>query len=490
VTSTPVAELTPAQRAERGRAARRVAPRSAHGDFAPSPDRADPLALLRSQDLNRVAELVPIRYQRMRESPFAFFRGSALVMAADLAKTPASGIEVQLCGDAHLGNFGLFGSPERQLVFDINDFDETLPGPWEWDVKRLATSIEIVGRTNGFNDRARRAAVIGAVAEYRRAMREFAGWTNLAVWYAYVAADSLLAQVHASLDAQTAKQAGRALAKARSRDHLQVASRLVTEFGGDPRFVYDPPLLVPISRLYGEQDAAIMLERVRAAVHGYRNSLSSDRRQLLDQFRLVDVARKVVGVGSVGIRAWVALLIGRDIDDPLILQVKEAQASVLERFVGPSRYANAGQRVVAGQRVMQASGDILLGWQRFAGFDDVPRDFYVRQLRDWKGSVDVDQMSAAATAAYGQLCAWTLARAHARSGDRIAIAAYLGEGARFDEAIARFARGYADQNEADHRSLVAATGSAAGATPADRVVVAAAVRSGEQSSTCPSSPPT
>jgi uncharacterized protein (DUF2252 family) len=453
---TTAANLTPAQRAERGRAARAATPRSSHVGFQPGPDRADPLELLQSQAASRVPELVPIRYERMRESPFAYFRGAALPMAADLAATPVTGIEVQLCGDAHLANFGLFGSAERQLVFDINDFDETLPGPWEWDVKRLAASIEIAARGIASTEAERRAAVVGAVAEYRRAMREFAGWRNLAVWYAIVAAESLLAQVRAGLDQASAKAAGRALTKAKTRDHLQASAKLVRLQDGQPRFVSDPPLLVPIDQLYGEQDGAAMLARVRVAMSGYRDSLSSDRRRLFDQFQVVDIARKVVGVGSVGIRAWVALLVGRDVDDPLILQMKEAQPSVLERFVGPSHYANAGQRVVAGQRLMQTSSDILLGWQRFAGFDDVPRDFYIRQLHDWKGSIDVDQMSAAEMASYGRLCAWTLARAHARSGDRIAIAAYLGAGPAFDEAIGDFAAAYADQNARDHAALVAA----------------------------------
>jgi uncharacterized protein (DUF2252 family) len=437
--------MTPQEHVALGRAARSQAPRSAHAGFVAPADRADPLALLERQATSRVPELVPIRYERMAASPFAFFRGAALVMAADLAGTPTSGLPVQACGDAHLSNFGLFASPERQLVFDINDFDETLPGPWEWDVKRLAASIEIAGRDLGFSTAERSAAVLAMMGEYRRAMAEFAGWTNLAVWYAYLPAESRFAEVRDGLDRTTAKRAASLMTKARTRDHLQAFTKLVRVVDGELRFVSDPPLLVPIEELYDPDVAAQLMDRVRGALAGYR-------------FELVHVARKVVGVGSVGTRAWVVLMVGRDASDPLILQIKEAQASVLEEFAGPSAYDNHGQRVVAGQRAMQASGDILLGWQRFAGFDAVPRDFYVRQLRDWKGSVEVDQMRPAGMSAYGTLCAWTLARAHARSGDRIAIAAYLGGGPVFDRAIADFASGYADQNELDHAALVAKLG--------------------------------
>lgn len=401
-------------------------------------------------------ELVPIRHERMASSPFAFFRGAALIMAADLARTPTSGITVQLCGDAHLSNFGLFASPERQLVFDINDFDETLPGPWEWDVKRLAASLEVAGLENGFAGPERRIVVRGAVAEYRRAMREFAGWTNLQVWYASLAAEVRLAEIRATLDRVTARRADKALSKAKTRDHLQAFGKLVHVADDGLRFMSDPPLLVPVEELLREPEIAPFVERIHGALAGYRGSLSVDRRHLLDQYALVHVARKVVGVGSVGTRAWVALLVGRDHQDPLILQIKEAQRSVLEHFAGDSAYDHAGHRVVAGQRTMQASSDILLGWETFAGFDGVPRHFYVRQLRDWKGNIEVEQMGPSAMARYAGLCAWTLARGHARSGDRIAIASYLGRGSVFENSIADFAAAYAEQNARDHQALVKA----------------------------------
>jgi uncharacterized protein (DUF2252 family) len=389
----------------------------------------------------------------MAASPFAFFRGAALIMAADLAATPVSGITVQLCGDAHLSNFGLFASPERQLVFDINDFDETLPGPWEWDVKRLAASLEIAGRENGFSSADRQLVVVNAVAEYRRAMREFAGWTNLQVWYAHLPVEARLAGNRTALDRSTTKLAEKAMDRAKARDHLQAFGRMVRFDGAGLRFVSDPPLLVPVEDLLPPGELDSFLERIHRAFAGYRGSLSADRRHLLDQYELVHVARKVVGVGSVGTRAWIALLMGRDHTDPLILQIKEAQASVLEAFTKPSAYGHCGHRVVAGQRTMQASSDILLGWETFAGFDGQSRDFYVRQLRDWKGTIEVEQMAPTAMQRYGQLCAWTLARGHARSGDRIAIAAYLGRGTIFDTAIAEFAVAYAEQNVRDHNAL-------------------------------------
>jgi uncharacterized protein (DUF2252 family) len=399
---------------------------------------------------------VPIRYGRMLSSPFAFFRGASLIMAADLAGTPASGMRVQLCGDAHLSNFGVFASPERQLVFDVNDFDETLPGPWEWDVKRLAASLEIAGRDNGFAPDQRRAAVLACSAEYRRAMAEFAGLRTLDVWYSQVAIESLFSELSGEMDRMTLKRTGKVLAKAKTRDHLQAFSKLVTVVDGAPRFVSDPPLLVPVDQLLPAEMAHLLEDQVSAALRGYRRSLASDRRHLLEEFRFVELARKVVGVGSVGTRAWVALMLGRDAQDPLILQIKEAQQSVLAAYAGRSVIANQGQRVVSGQRLMQASSDIFLGWHRFTDTDGIPRDCYVRQLRDWKGSVEVDQMSGPTMTAYGRLCAWTLARAHARSGDCIAISAYLGGGTVFDRALAQFAGAYADQNELDHARLMAA----------------------------------
>ena len=455
---------TPKQRAELGRAARRSVPRSAHARFEPASDRADPVAVLQAQSVGRIPELVPIRYGRMLTSPFAFYRGAALIMAADLAGTPVSGTRVQLCGDAHLSNFGVFASPERQLVFDLNDFDETLPGPWEWDVKRLAASLEIAGRDNGFTAEQCRGVVLAASAEYRRAMAEFAGQRTLDVWYAHAAVEQLVAELSGDMDRTTIKRTGKILAKAKTRDHLQAFAKLVTMVRGEPAFVSDPPLLVPVHDLLPTDLAHLLDGEVNAALRGYRGSLTGDRRRLLEEFRFVQLARKVVGVGSVGTRAWVALMLGRDAQDPLILQIKEAQPSVLAAYAGRSVYTNQGHRVVAGQRLMQASSDIFLGWHQFTDIDQVSRDCYVRQLRDWKGSVEVDQMSPRSMTAYAQLCAWTLARAHARSGDRIAICAYLGTGPVFDRALAEFASRYADQNERDHSALAAAAAAGTVAT--------------------------
>jgi uncharacterized protein (DUF2252 family) len=449
-----------AQRIAVGREARVRAPRSSHAsagvDAAPRPD---PIGLLEEQAASRLPELVPIRYARMASSPFAFFRGAALIMASDLANTPTSGLDVQLCGDAHVSNFGLFASPERQLVFDINDFDETLPGPWEWDVKRLAASLQIAAQGSGFTEAQSRAIVLASASAYRRAMTEFAGQSTLQVWYAHLPAEVRFADIRDNLDSATAKLAARTMSKAKTRDHLQAYAKLVQADGDQLSFISDPPLLVRLEELLDGPAAAMVQERLSNAFGSYRETLSADRRTLLDQFRPVDLARKVVGVGSVGTRAWVLLMIGRATDDPLLLQIKEAQASVLERFLPPSEYDNAGHRVVAGQRTMQASSDILLGWNRLAGLDDVPRDFYVRQLRDWKGTVEVEQMTPGAMLRYAEVCAWTLARAHARSGDRIAIASYLGSGDAFDRALAQFAGAYAEQNHRDYEALLGAIGS-------------------------------
>jgi uncharacterized protein (DUF2252 family) len=450
-------ELDPAPRsaAESAAAGRAVRRRLARRELSVlGPPGRDAVAIVRSQEVGRVADLIPIRYERMAASPLAFFRGSAAVMAHDLAAAGSTGLQVQLCGDAHLSNFGLFASPERQLVFDINDFDETLPGPWEWDLKRLVASLEVAARGSGFGRRARRGIVIAAAAEYRRAMREFAAASTLAVWHAHRPVDQRLLAAH--LDKATARAARAAVGKARSRDHLRAFSKLVTVTPDGPRFTCDPPLLVPLRDLLGNSDAAAMLARVKVAMGEYSGSLTGHARALLGQYRIVDVARKVVGVGSVGTRAWAVLLLGRDETDPLLMQIKEAGPSVFEPFLGPSRYENAGHRVVAGQRLMQASGDVLLGWQRFTGFDEQPRDFYVRQLHDWKGSAEVEQMSAPTLTAYGRLCGWTLARAHARSGGRFAIAAYLGSGDRADQAFADYAAAAADQNAQDHAALISA----------------------------------
>jgi uncharacterized protein (DUF2252 family) len=429
--------------------------------FDPPPDRPDPVGLLEEQAVPRVPELVPVRYGRMLVSPFSYFRGAALPMASDLAATPVSGLAVQACGDAHLSNFGIFGSAERLLVFDVNDFDETLPGPWEWDVKRLAASIEVAARDNGFPASKRREIVTGTVASYRQAMRSFAAMTNLDVWYARADIEQLRGQFESQLKKRQRTLVDQGLAKARTRDSMQEVTKLTRTVHGRPRIVSDPPLLVPVDELLPEQTEGTGIESELAdLIARYRRTLGTDRRFLLRQFEFADMARKVVGVGSVGTRCWIVLMLGRDQSDPLFLQVKEAEASVLSRFAGTSTYANQGQRVVAGQRLMQASSDIFLGWQRTEdGPDGKSRDFYVRQLRDWKFSLDIHAMLPRDMRMYGELCGWTLARAHARSGDRIAIAAYLGSADVFDQAIAQFAGVYADQNQRDHDALAAAVAS-------------------------------
>jgi uncharacterized protein (DUF2252 family) len=403
-------------------------------------------------------------------SPFTYYRGAALPMASDLAGTPVSGLAVQACGDAHLSNFGIFGSAERSLVFDVNDFDETLPGPWEWDVKRLAASMEVAARGNGFSTKQRREIVMACVGRYRQAMRSFAGMTNLEVWYARADMEQLRAQFESQLQAGQRKAVDKGLAKARTRDSMQEVAKLTRMVDGRPRIISDAPVLVPIDELIpADADRASLEAQLTGLIAKYKRTLPTDRRYLLDQFEFCDMARKVVGVGSVGTRCWIVLMLGRDESDPLFLQVKEAEASVLSRFVGASKYTNQGQRVVAGQRLMQASSDIFLGWQRIeAGLDEQSRDFYVRQLRDWKFSVDIETMVPSGVRLYGALCGWTLARAHARSGDRIAIAAYLGGSDVFDRAITQFAAAYADQNERDFQSLVDAV--ASGRIIADRGV--------------------
>ena len=419
--------------------------------------------LLKEEDASRVPELLPIRYGRMSVSAFTFFRGAALVMANDLAGTPRTDLVVQSCGDAHLSNFGLFASPERRLVFDINDFDETLPAPWEWDVKRLATSLEVAGRDNGYSTKERRSIVLAAVAEYRRAMAEFAQKPALEVWYAHADEAAVLTRFNEAATRSGGKLDGRrlrtvrTLAKARTRDHLRSLGRLVGEENGRRGIIADPPLIMPLRDLAEKgSDVADLEEQLRRMLDAYRTSLEPERQALLDQYRPVDFARKVVGVGSVGTRSWMALLLGDHDQDPLFLQAKEAGPSVLEEFAGPSKYDNAGQRVVVGQRLMQAVSDIFLGWVRVQGFDGQTRDFYIRQLQDWKGSAEIEAMIPAGMQAYGELCGWTLARAHARSGDRIAIAAYLGKGQAFDVAVREFAQVYADQNEHDYTNLMAA----------------------------------
>jgi uncharacterized protein (DUF2252 family) len=458
-------KLSPQERIDRGKAARRKTPRSSHAAWEPRPDRPDPIALLEEQAETRVPELVPIRYGRMLVSPFTFYRGGALIMASDLAPTPASGIDVQICGDAHLSNFGVFASPERQMLFDINDFDETLPGPWEWDVKRLAASLEICGRDRAFSVADRRMIVTSCVAEYRNTMRAAAKARTLDVWYASMEIGGVFELLKEEIAAgriseKEAAEAGDDVSRARTRDSVRVMAKRADNVGGELKIVADPPLIVPIEDLVlpgSEWENAE--ELIRRLLRSYKRTLTHAHHHPLEEFEHVHVARKVVGVGSVGTRAYIMLLLGRDESDPLFLQVKEAQASVLERFLGPSQYMHHGQRVVEGQRLMQAASDIFLGWQRIKGLDGIKRDYYVRQFQDWKGSADVDTFRVGGALVYGKVCGATLARAHARWGDRIAIAAYLGGGDVFDEAIADFSSRYADQNERDYEAMVAAVGS-------------------------------
>ena len=453
--------LTAEQRVARGRAARGTVPRSSHGRWEPAPDRPDPVALLEEQAASRVPELIPIRHGRMLASPFTFYRGSALIMAADLAASPVTGITVQLCGDAHLSNFGLFGSPERRLLFDINDFDETLPGPWEWDVKRLAASFEIMGRDRGFSPADRRAVVMAGVREYRKRMRRAAGMGSLTAWYEHFEAGMLLKLVRQEVRVKRVGKSEAAaveemVAKARTRDSTRVFARRAGEIEGEPRIVADPPIIIPIEDLItpgSEWENPDPL--IKKLLSSYRRTLGHHHHPL-EEYRYVHAAYKMVGVGSVGTRCYIMLLLGRDNDDPLFLQVKEAQASVLERFLPASTYRHHGERVVAGQRLMQAATDIFLGWQRIRGLDGVTRDYYVRQFQDWKGSADVDTLLVPGATLYAQICGATLARAHARWGDRIAIASYLGKGEKFDRAIANFCVAYADQNERDYAAFAAA----------------------------------
>ncbi|MFE9219263.1 DUF2252 domain-containing protein [Streptomyces lavendulae] len=458
---------TPEERAALGKEARRRSPRSGHAVYEPAADRRDPLRILEAQSAARVPELVPIRYGRMTESPFRFYRGAAAIMASDLAGSPDSGITTQLCGDAHLLNFRLLASPERELMFDINDFDETLPGPWEWDVKRLSASFVIAARANGFDDAERARVVSATVRSYREAMTRFAGLSNLAVWYTKVDAAGLKALITGQLRKEGRRKLDRALAKARSRDTLQVFDKLTRVVDGHRRIAADPPLLVPIADLLPDSERSALERQFRALIEQYAVTLPSDRRHLLADYHLADVARKVVGVGSVGTRCWIFLLLGRDGGDPLFLQAKEADESVLAEHLGASLYRNQGERVVAGQRLMQATSDIFLGWQRVDGFDGRRRDFYVRQLRDWKGIAMPETMTPPQLEAFGGVCGLTLARAHARSGDRIAIAAYLGGGDAFDRALVTFAEAYADQNEHDHRALLDAVRT--GRLPAEEI---------------------
>ena len=411
------------------------------------------MTVLAAQAASRLQELVPIRYGRMLVSPFTFYRGAAAVMAADLASTPDSGIVVQACGDAHISNFGGFAAQDRRLVFGPNDFDETLPGPWEWDVKRMAASAEIAGRDVGLPADRRRRIVIACVREYRMGMRGFAAESHLDVWYDRLNASELVEHFGGRLGKKGRIVFAKPFAKARRKTSLRAVGKLTERVDGELRFRRVPPLLVPLQELVDPADAREDTDIVRVALEAYAASLDEDRRYLFGTYRFVDMARKVVGVGSVGTRAWVLLLVGRGGKDPLVLQMKEARASVLEPYLGASEFENHGERVVRGQRLSQAAIDVFLGWQRSEGLDREEHDFYIRQLWDWKASIDLSRMSESGLNAYTRACGWSLARAHARSGDRLAIAAYLGAGSKFDSAIARFATAYADQNELDHQRL-------------------------------------
>jgi uncharacterized protein (DUF2252 family) len=472
---------TVSDRKAKGLEAQDRAPLSSHSTWSPAADRPDPVALLGEQDKTREQDLVPVRHGRMMVSPFTFYRGAATVMAADLGGTPVAGLEVQLCGDAHLSNFGLFASPERLLLFDLNDFDETLPGPFEYDVKRMAASFAVAGRNNGFAKADTRAATLASVRAYREAMGGFAQMGTMDIWYAHLDEDEVMATLRRSVaedkqEAQTAKKAkqkkaakkdqqdeklakiaekraGKIAGKARTRDSLQALSKLGEQVNGGYRIVSQPPIIIPLRDLaatFGlsaDEAESVIHEQFRA----YRQTLQADRRHLLERFEIIDAARKVVGVGSVGTRCFIVLLQGRDAHDPLFLQVKEATASVLAPYVGKSRYRQHGERVVQGQRMMQAASDIYLGWTKGL---DARRNFYWRQLRDMKGSVDIETMVPLGLTAYARLCGWTLARAHARSGDPVAIAAYLGESDAFDKSVTGFSERYADQNERDHQEFV------------------------------------
>jgi uncharacterized protein (DUF2252 family) len=463
VTKPPVARSGPVvvhldvkQRAERGRTARRAVPRSGLAQWDPPSDRRPAIELLQAQETTRLAELVPIRRERMSASPFAFYRGAAVVMAADLASCPRTGLTVQCCGDAHLANFGGFASPERDLVFDINDFDETHPAPFEWDVKRLVASFEIAARARGFSPKLARDIVVQCASRYRTAMREFAEMRNLDVWYAHLDAQQAISQAQSQLTAAAKARVEKTVDKATKRDNLQAFAKLTSRVDGQIRIVSDPPLVMSLTDVV-QRDADDLREWLADRFRIYRRSLTPDRRKLLESYRLVDAARKVVGVGSVGTRCWILLLLGRNDDDPLFLQVKEAEASVLEAHTAKRAYPNNGRRVVEGQRLLQAASDILLGWIRTDSLDGIERDYYLRQLRDWKTSANPDVMEPQTMRAYAEMCGWTLARGHARSGDRIAIAAYLGSSDGFEKAMAEFASIYADQNQLDYDEMVAAT---------------------------------
>lgn len=441
--------MSPAERRADGKKRRKAVPRSSHGDWSPAADRPDPVDVITSQDANRIQPLVPIRHRRMAESSFTFYRGAAKIMAGDLASTPSSGLTAQLCGDAHLANFGSYASPDRRQVFDVNDFDESLPGPWEWDLKRLATSFVLAGRDNGFVMSAIRSVTTQSLASYREAMSRYATQRTLDVWYAQATLDQIIA---AAPKKKHRQRISRTADKARSRGSLKALSKLAESVDGKYQIKSQPPLLLPLRDLPASMKPDRLREHVTGGLQSYRNSLSDNRRILLDRFQIVDIALKVVGVGSVGTRCMIVLFEGRDHDDPLFLQIKEAESSILEDHLPKSQYEKHGERVVRGQRLMQASSDIFLGW------DTVPdrHQYYWRQFHDMKGSADVAAMGARALRNYAALCGVTLAHAHARSADTIAIAGYLGSGDKFDNAVTEFAFTYADQNDRDYAAFITA----------------------------------
>jgi uncharacterized protein (DUF2252 family) len=458
-----IRHLSVDERAERGRRARKAVPRQSFGAWAPAPARTDPAAVLAAQEVTRVPELVPIRHERMLASPLAFYRGAAAVMAGDLASTPSTDLQVQCCGDAHLANFGGFSAPDRRTVFDINDFDETGVGPFEWDVQRLCASFAIAAAANGFDGSQQGDVARHAAKKYREMMREFAQMRNLDVWYARLDVESLLDQWGDQVSAKEVNRLRATVTKARSKDSVRAFAKLTAEVDGEVRIVEDPPLIVRLESLAGSMAPETLAPWLHERFREYRSSLQPDRRHLLESYELVDIARKVVGVGSVGTRCWIVLMQGRDTGDPLFMQIKEAEASVLEPYVGAAAASNHGERVVDGQRLLQAASDVLLGWFRVASPDDgVHRDFYVRQLWDGKLSPAIERMTASSMTIYAEMCGWTLARAHARSGDRVAIAAYLGSGDVFDRALADFALAYAEQNQRDFESVTRAFATGAG----------------------------
>jgi uncharacterized protein (DUF2252 family) len=454
------ARVPASESAASGKEARQRVPRSSQASWEPGPKRTGPVEILAEQDKSRVPELVPVRYGRMLASAFTFYRGAAAIMAADLGSSPDSGLRVQLCGDAHLSNFGVFQAPDRRLVFDINDFDETLPGPFEWDVKRLAASVAIGARDRGFKAGERREAVLKSVSEYRKAIASFTKMSEIDVWYARLDVDEIASRWEEKVTKEDRRRLEKNLAKARNKDSLRALEKLTETVDGKLQIADRPPLLVPIDRLAEREgrEPAEITDLIKGLLSKYRKTLDDQARVLAERYHYLDAAHKVVGVGSVGTRAWVALLLGRDQSDPLFLQMKEAGPSVLEPFAGASKFNKHGHRVVAGQRLMQATGDVLLGWLTVEGIDGKRRDFYVRQLWDGKGSADIEAMSPQMMAGYAGLCGWSLARAHARTGDRAAISAYLGKGDAFDRAIAEFSEAYADQNEADYQALLDAEG--------------------------------